>query len=362
MHCKNFILYLGTQIRLMAVISSVLLCFFLFPGIAQSQSDAVAGLKWEESTKGLTDTLSAHKSGGSLPKMVFIQMYVFEVTLENEKDMGFVHRLQNQDGGTVGAEIGRLRSPTNMDLGVISAVGEGESPGFSLVGVTIDEDHGRITSELQAFAQKRNTTVFASPFIMTLDGQPAAISTGDEVPYLKRSLTGDVVVFTQDFTDTGVNLKVTPTVVDDIMIQLDINLDVSNVSRTRIEQGFQQPIVQTSTFSTHFDIKNGTSVLLGAVLRRVETTTETGIPYARDIPLLGRLFRGTEESLLNSELLIIVHPMIVNMEEGINLYIDPQADQEEVMGQIREQSKLLQKSETPLRQIYDLLLEGPSVE
>lgn len=345
---------IGHPLRLLAV--AVLMLVGLTTGRVCAQ-EAVAGVDYKGA--GVMEIQKAHVEAGTLPKMVFIQMYIFEIALEDSQDFGFVHQLQNSEGGTTGAELGDLRNPTGIDLGVLDPIAGGKELGFSLVGVAIDEDDGRIVSELQAFAQDRNTTVYASPYILTLDGEAAAVTTGDEVPYLERQLAGDDVVFTETFKPTGVEVKIIPIVVDDAMISLDVDLNVSSVSRMRNEQGFQQPIVQKSNYKSIHRLKSGTSIAVGGVLRRVDSTTETGVPYARDIPLLGRLFRGTQHERLLSELWIIVSPLIVDMNEGRNIM--PNRELGGVRNELEDQASQLQQPGSSLEQIYDLLLEGPRV-
>ena len=318
--------------------------------------EAVAGVEYK-AKDGLVKLRDGFQGKGQLPQMVFIQMYVFEVSLEDDKELGLIHRLQNPDGGSTGAELGDLRNPSHVDLGVLQPVNNGLAQGISLEYVTLDQDDGRIVTELQAFAGHRRATTYATPFILTLSGEPAAIATGDEVPYLSRALAGDKVVFDELFLPTGVNLMVNPTVKGQSMIGLDINLSLKSVSRFRNEQGFQQPILQSSEFQTNFDLKSGSSVLLGGVLRRVKVVTETGVPYAQDIPLLGRLFRGTVEDVVRTELLIIVNPLIVDMTDYRNF--QPNRSPGPVVERLQQRADELQETEPPLDQIYDLLLEKP---
>ena len=58
--------------------------------------------------------------------------------------------------------------------------------------------------------------------------------------------------------------------------------------------------------------KSGQVVVIGGLMQNKKTNTESGIPYLRDIPYIGAIFGQTRESIVQSELVILIQPKVVD--------------------------------------------------
>ena len=64
-------------------------------------------------------------------------------------------------------------------------------------------------------------------------------------------------------------------------------------------------------------VKDKESIMLGGYIRQSKTKNNSGVPYLKDIPLLGYFFRNTSKSDERSELLVFIRPTILNDPESI---------------------------------------------
>ena len=77
---------------------------------------------------------------------------------------------------------------------------------------------------------------------------------------------------------------------------------------------FNAPITEDRTFSGYIDILDGQQIVVGGMIKSKQTEVENKVPFLGDIPLIGSLFRSTETITENSEVVILITPHIVDMQ------------------------------------------------
>jgi general secretion pathway protein D len=139
------------------------------------------------------------------------------------------------------------------------------------------------------------------------------------VPVVTRTATSTVddtapIVNTVEFRDTGVILNITPRVNASGLVILDIDQEVSEVTATT-SSGIDSPTIQQRKVESTIAVQNGETIVLGGLIRdRLEQGT-TGIPILGDIPILGNLFKATDNSSSRTELLVLIKPQVVRNQE-----------------------------------------------
>ncbi len=178
----------------------------------------------------------------------------------------------------------------------------------------LDPDAFQVT--LQAQKEVQNTKTLANPRMMILNRQAAKINIGDRLPYVVTTSTGTGtnVSVSEDirFIDVGVILEVTPVISDNGFITMKIRPEISsqiNVLTTPTNNKI--PIVNKTFIDTSVIVQDGVSVVLGGLRRDELTEDNKGVPYLMNIPVLGHLFKSRSESLIKTEILIIITPKIV---------------------------------------------------
>ena len=149
-----------------------------------------------------------------------------------------------------------------------------------------------------------NSRILSQPSLTTLNGQQATILLGDKVPYQTRDKNGNVVV---NFLSIGIQLQITPYVNSKGEILLNLYTKVSNVS------GYSEniPIESTREARTNVLISNGSTIVIGGLIKNTKTDTVTKIPFFSMLPVIGELFQSHSEQMEEHELTIFVTAKVV---------------------------------------------------
>lgn len=167
---------------------------------------------------------------------------------------------------------------------------------------------------LSAFVQyletKGKATILTAPNLILRRGVEGNIITGEEVPIKTTTSTANSTDITTTFKSVGIKLRVKPVMVQGDRIRLDVNPEVSNVSRTDEETG--APIIAVRNAKTELELRDGQLVSIGGLLRNEERSRKRRVPILSSIPLLGHLFRGTSQQTVRSQLVIFIRVTILD--------------------------------------------------
>ena len=301
------------------------LLFFSLVGFVPNSSIAQQPPTPPPPAPGVPGDLNAFSAGieNKLPLQVFLEVNIFEVMLRNSDEIGFIYDVLGQVGEFRGTNLGgsdTIESDLNvLGKGVRNAL---LPSGANIAAAVFQGDNGEVQMLFQALAEDRIVRVHANPIILTVEGVPARIKAGDEIPYLARvSIGGYIQTVVSNSQQTGVEMTITPTVNYMDMdvekkkpyITVDVFANLSSVTRFRQEEGYSQPIVDTRQYTTSVSLKEGERILIGGLFRDSKVKNERGVPIMRDIPLLGRLFRNTVKTQSVSQLFIMIRPMVLDI-------------------------------------------------
>ncbi len=167
-----------------------------------------------------------------------------------------------------------------------------------------------IDLELSALQSEGQGEVVSSPRVLTADQQQAHIEQGVEIPYQQASSSGAT---TTAFKDAVLSLDVTPQITPDSRIIMDLEVHDDAVGQNvQSATGGSVPSIDTRDVKTKVLVNDGDTVVLGGIYETTETTSVTKVPLLGDIPLLGWLFRNTQNVNNKDELLVFVTPKIVD--------------------------------------------------
>jgi general secretion pathway protein D len=164
------------------------------------------------------------------------------------------------------------------------------------------------------------TTVLDDPEIRVVDGQSAKLSIGDRVPVATGSFQAGVgttginpLVNTQfQYLDVGVNLTVTPRVhVDEREVSLKLSVEVSEETGTVSIGGINQPVISSRKIEHDVRLEDGEVNILGGLISRTKSYTNSGIPGISNIPFLKYFGSSPTTNNADQEVLIVVIPHIV---------------------------------------------------
>ncbi len=174
--------------------------------------------------------------------------------------------------------------------------------------------NGRLPIVLNAFQSSGRAKILTMPSLVTNDNEQATIT-------LKRTTS-----FKQTVSDSGQNrtdsfqtveatttLDISPHISSDSYLRLDIKQSVSNFGA---RPSTDAPPDQTQRdIDTHVTLPDTYTVALGGLIQEEERTSVRKVPFLGDIPILGFLFRQTDDQSNPSHLFLFVTPRILRDTE-----------------------------------------------
>jgi pilus assembly protein CpaC len=154
----------------------------------------------------------------------------------------------------------------------------------------------------------------AEPNLTALSGQEAKFLAGGEYPIPVQSSSGVQI----QFKPFGVQLAFIPRVLDDKVINLELNAEVSSLDAANgiVSEGFTISGLKVRRTSTTVEMRDGESFAIAGLLQDDFTDLSGQVPWLGDIPVLGALFRSADYKREQSELVIIVTPHLVTPTRG----------------------------------------------
>jgi general secretion pathway protein D len=170
---------------------------------------------------------------------------------------------------------------------------------------------------LSLLATVTKVKVLSSPQVMVLDNEPARLQVGQQVPVLTGTATSTLagnapVVNSVDYHSTGVIMQVTPRVNSGGLVALDIAQEVSDVAPPAPNSVQGSPTFNDQTFRTRVVVQDGQTVGMAGLIRDNLSNGNGGIPFLKDIPILGTLVSTQSNSRMRSELLVLITPHVVH--------------------------------------------------
>lgn len=213
---------------------------------------------------------------------------------------------------------------------------------------------------LKAIAENSNTKVLSAPTIVTTHNKEATVSVGTELPVITGTSTTELSGFreTVQYRDIKLELKVTPLIGSDGIVQMEIEQqNQSQVGTTSVNNN-PQPVIGTRTANSYVSVKDGGLIVLGGLQSLTTSNINTRMAILGKLPVIGDLFSRTETTSDRTELLIFIRPTIIrDAEEGdqdANDLIDRIEGTKEVRdylqeGTFREQEEPTTEKDVPRR-------------
>ncbi len=152
--------------------------------------------------------------------------------------------------------------------------------------------------------------ILAEPNLVTLDGKEASFLAGGEFP-IPISLDNKIHI---EFKEYGVKLKFTPIITEKGIIRLKVNPETSVLDLVEGAvkiNGFTIPGLITRKAETNVELKDGESLVIGGLISNKVSRVNRRVPGLAQIPVLGVLFQSKNFENNETELLVLVTPVVV---------------------------------------------------
>jgi MSHA biogenesis protein MshL len=177
---------------------------------------------------------------------------------------------------------------------------------------------------INAIATFGDIKTLSNPRVLVLNNQPAILTSGRIIPFWTKQLNivganvggttttaYPVTTYTRRDILDGITLGVTPHIEDDGDIILNIVPISTSIIDTKklIDSGQvvgEAPILAVKETGTIVRAKSGDIIIIGGLLDKGESDTETKVPVLGDIPVIGNLFKQKTVSKSRKELIIFM--------------------------------------------------------
>ena len=155
----------------------------------------------------------------------------------------------------------------------------------------------------------------AEPNLLAGNRDTATFLAGGElpIPVVQPGDAGTTRVTIQ-YKEFGVRLRFIAEILSDSLIKLNVTPEVSSLDfASGIElSGFRVPAFRTRRVSTTVDVRRDQSMIISGLFNSESERVKTGLPILKDLPIIGDLFSSSTWRNNESELLVVVTPVLVD--------------------------------------------------
>jgi general secretion pathway protein D len=248
-----------------------------------------------------------------LPLQVRIDAIIAEVTLNDNLNFGtqFYFRHHGINGGLSNQTV---QSAATSAGTVLNALPQTALPNFVFNAAGKDGD-----IVIQALQDVTTVKVLSAPELLVLDNETAQLQVGAQVPVQNGTLStvGSAIgtVSSTSYVSTGVITQVTPRVNSGGLVTLDVEQEVSAVlpqSSNNSGSSINSPSFSSRAVKSRVVIQDGQTVGLAGLITDNVTHDNSGIPWLKDIPVLGLLTGTQTNTRARTELLILLTPHVLH--------------------------------------------------
>ncbi|THK36091.1 type II and III secretion system protein family protein [Ensifer sp. MPMI2T] len=255
-------------------------------------------------------------------QQVMLEVRVIEASRQTGRDLGIGWSGQGRNGigkattsQGISVEDGRLVRTLEDAAGAAT----GMQPFGQLIAKVLEIAGGQIDVVINALEQKGLVRRLAQPNLIAMSGETASFHAGGEVPIQTTVANGATVATETDYRPFGVRLTFTPVVLDNGLISLRIEPEVSELDTSINVNG--NPGFISRAAKTTVALRDGQSFAMAGLLQSINAKDVQQLPWVSQVPVIGALFRSTSFLKRESDLVIIVTPHIVRPSApGEDLY------------------------------------------
>jgi type II secretory pathway component GspD/PulD (secretin) len=230
------------------------------------------------------------------PTQILIEAKILEITLTDEDSYGldWSKMFSSSDGtGNFGTQ----------------GLGTPSSAGFFF-----DFADEQFAATLNALTSQGRVTTLSSPKLMTTENMESSVIVGDRRGYSVVTTINQVTTESIEFLESGVILRVKPSVDDEGQIMLEIHPEVSTGT---IDPITGIPSQATTEVTTRMIIGDGQTIFVGGLIKHRIDESKSGVPVVGRIPVVGRLFSNRNSTTTNTETVVLITPRVIRKGDPV---------------------------------------------
>jgi pilus assembly protein CpaC len=185
------------------------------------------------------------------------------------------------------------------------------------ISVLTDFGTDRLLALILAEQTSGRARILAEPNLMAGNRDTARFLAGGELPIPIVQGGGGVGAFqsvTVVFREFGVRLRFIAEILNEELIRLNVEPEVSTLdfSNAVTLSGFRIPALRTRRMESTLDVRRSQSLVISGMFNNEQERVRTGVPLLKDLPIIGLLFSSTSFQRNETELLIVVRPVVID--------------------------------------------------
>jgi pilus assembly protein CpaC len=185
------------------------------------------------------------------------------------------------------------------------------------ISVLTDFGTDRLLALILAEQTRGNARILAEPNLMAGNRDTARFLAGGELPIpivQGAAGIGGFQSVTVVFREFGVRLRFIGEILSEELIRLNVEPEVSTLdfSNAVTLSGFRIPALRTRRMESTLDVRRNQSLVISGMFNNEQERVRTGVPLLKDLPIIGLLFSSTSFQRNETELLIVVRPVVID--------------------------------------------------
>lgn len=258
----------------------------------------------------------------AVPRQVLLDVLILEVSLDDSESFGVDYEIDrgstqifDRTFGSRGAVLSRILSQVGGNVTDTALFPSGIS---GVIGAT-----NTVRALINALKTDSRIKILSSPTVLATDNRPARIQVGSEEPTATGTLTAATGAVTPSssttiqYKNTGRIVTIIPQVNSQGLVNLQILAEVSQRG-TNVTVGQDSfPSFDIRQAETTAVVQDQDTLAIGGIIAENRIRDRRGIPYLMDIPVVGRFFGSTSDTIRRTELIMLITPNVIrNRNEG----------------------------------------------
>jgi Flp pilus assembly secretin CpaC len=182
---------------------------------------------------------------------------------------------------------------------------------------------------LSALLEKGEAQILSNPSVLVLDDRQARIQIGQQVPVAQSATSVGTTIASVSYFPVGIVLNLRPRINEDgseITMQTETIVSAINTAACQQLTGTKTciaPVIDNRQVQSIVRVADNTPFIIGGLISTNNNSTMSGIPLLSEIPGLGALFRRTTVSKVKQEVIIVITPHVVPLEDKYFSYVIP---------------------------------------
>jgi type IV pilus assembly protein PilQ len=317
------------------ILAEIFRLYYISPTQAKATLEALFATQGAEGTATMNnltitveDTTRSIIVRGHEPDLDTIDAVIREIDVKTKQVLieAFIVTANSKFANALGARVGAMSvsergtkgtttisglsggaASTAGDITLGSAAGsisdQAISGGTSGIGILKQVGARALKLELEALESLTYNKILSQPSVFTLNNQEATITQGQQIPY---QTTSDGTT-TTEFKEAALSLTVTPSIIGDgnVLLDIQVNNDSPNLSIG------EEPAIDTNAIATKLLVSDGDIVVIGGIKKRDIQNVNSKTPGISKVPVVGNLFKSKTKKDDLTELLIFIAPRVI---------------------------------------------------